>query len=40
MDANVKKYLTAAVIVVIVVYALAHIDMLREKVLGLSPITV
>ena len=38
MDANVKKYLTAAVIVVVVVYAIAHVDMLREKILGLPPI--
>ena len=35
MDNNIKRYLTAAVIVVIVVYAIAHIDVLREKVLGL-----
>ena len=37
MDANVKKYLTAAVIVVVVVYAIAHVDTLREKILGLPP---
>lgn len=35
MDANVKKYLTATVIVIVVVYAIAHVDVLREKVLGL-----
>lgn len=39
MDANIKKYLTATVIVVIVVYALAHVDVLREKVLGLPALS-
>ena len=40
MDANVKKYLVVVVISVIVIYALAHVDTLREKVLGLPPISV
>ena len=39
MDANIKKYLTATVIVFIVVYAIAHIDVLREKVLGLPALS-
>ena len=39
MDANIKRYLTAVMIVVIVVYALAHIDILREKVLGLPALS-
>ena len=39
MDSNVKKYLVATVIVVIVVYALAHVDVLREKVLGLPALS-
>ena len=39
MDANIKKYLVATVIVVIVVYAIAHVDVLREKVLGLPALS-
>ena len=38
MDTNVKKYLTAALIAIVVVYAIAHVDTLRENILGLPPI--
>ena len=38
MDANTKKYLTAALIAVVMVYAIAHVDILRENILGLPPI--
>ena len=35
MDAEQKKYLILAVVVLVVLYAVAHVDTLREKVLGL-----
>lgn len=38
MDAKVKEFLITALIVVVVVYAIANVDTLREKILGLPPI--
>ena len=37
MDANIKKYIVALALVVVGVYVIAHVDVLRENILGLPP---
>lgn len=41
MDAQkqITKYAILAISVVVVIYAIAHVDMLREKILGLPALS-
>ena len=39
MDIPYKKYLVLAGLILVVVYGIAHVDQLREKVLGLPPLS-
>ena len=39
MDAKIKEYVIAVITIMVVVYAIAHINTLREKVLGLPALS-
>ena len=39
MDAKIKEYAIAVITIIVVVYAIAHVDTLRIKVLGLPALS-